>query len=104
MGCPACWRATSLTAQVGESPLQAFHGVLIAPSHPRSFEKELETVNGLRTTAPEDVHRSQMALASSRQAKLPTLPVVQQNDPIGYYVANMYMLFLLLAGCHPSLD
>ena len=39
--------------------------------------------------APEDVHRSQMALASSRQAKLPTLPVVQQNDPIGYYVANI---------------
>lgn len=69
--------------------MQAFHGVLIAPSHLRNSKKELEKVNGLRMAAPEDVHRSQMALASSRQAKLPTLPVVQQNDPIGYYVANI---------------
>lgn len=53
-----------------------------------------------RSAPPEDLHRNQMALASSRQAKLPSLPVIQQNDPIGtcsaldshLYSGNKFMM------------
>ena len=36
-----------------------------------------------RRQSDADIHRNQMSLASSRHAKQPVLPVIQQNDPIG---------------------